>query len=324
MTIKAALHLIENSHRIALIAHVQPDGDAIGSCLALAETLKETGRIIDIYCQDEIPVFLHFLKGAVNIKKKNQDISTYDLGIAIDCSDEERMGTCIDIFKSAKNTMNIDHHISNTYFAMLNIVDHKAAATGEIVYKILRLLDNKKIIRKPVAEALYTAISADTGGFRYRNTTAESYRIAAELVECGIDVEYITDKLYKTNSIERIRLLEKALGSLTLYNNNQIAIISITQKDLAVTGAKEYEIENMVNYAKDIVGVKIGILMKEANDGSVRVSFRSKDEIDVSRLAEQYGGGGHKAAAGTTIRMSMERARDAILESAIELLREQI
>lgn len=318
MTIKAVLQQLNIARRIALIAHIQPDGDAIGSCLALAEALTETGKNIDVYCQDEIPVSLHFLKGAKQIKKDVHGISPYDLCISIDCSDEERMGSCFSIFQAAKHTMNIDHHVSNTKFAMSNYIDYKAAATGEIIFHILRLY--KSTFSIAIAEALYTAISTDTGGFRYRNTTAQSYRIAAELIECGIDVEYINNLLYKTNRIERIRLLERALNSLTLYENNQIAIISITQDDLTLTGAKEYEMENMVNYAKDIIGVRIGILLKEAKDGSVRVSLRSKDEIDVSQLAKHFGGGGHKAAAGASLKMSIDRAKYAILEIATKAL----
>ena len=214
--------------------------------------------------------------------------------------------------------MNIDHHISNTQFADINLVDTSAAATGEIIYRIGRELTG--YINKNTAEALYTAISTDTGNFSYGNTTSHSFRIAAKLIDCGVDIERITTILYKTNRVERIRLLGRALMSLQLHENNKIAIITITQEDLAITGAVESEIENMVNYAKDIIGVEIGILLKEMEDGTVRVSFRSKGKVDVSKLAGRFGGGGHHAASGASMSVDVNQAKKNILLAAREMI----
>lgn len=314
MSIESILPVLQQSKQIAVFTHIQPDGDAIGSCLALASVLYDMGISVDLYCQDEVPASLHFLQGIEHFQNKYNGDRQYDLSVAIDCSDEERMGLFSDIYPAGAHTINIDHHISNTLYAKTNLVDPRAAATGEIVYKLVRAFTNR--IDKYVAEALYTAISTDTGGFRFRNTTAQSYRIAADLVECGIDVEKITTLLYKTNRLERVRLLERALSSLTLYDNNRIAIITITQDDLLATGATESEIENIVNYAKDITGVELGILIKEMTDGTVRSSFRSKGEIDVSKLAGQFNGGGHKAAAGASLDMNVEQAKASIIEQA--------
>lgn len=318
MIIKAALQQLKQSEKIAIIAHVQPDGDAVGSSLALANILETAGKNVTLYCQDKVPALLEFLHGRKKFQNSVESGAQFDLSIAVDCSDEERMGTCSAVFRAGKNTMNIDHHISNTFYADVNLVDITAAATGEIVYRIGRKLTDN--IDKLTAEALYTAISTDTGSFCFRNTTAQSYRIASELIDCGINIERITTLLYKTNRIERVRLLAKALHSLELFEDNKIAIITITRKDLAATGAMESEMENMVNYAKDIAGVEIGILLKESEDGTVRISFRSKGKIDVSVLAGQFGGGGHQAAAGASLQMNIQQAGQEVLKAARKTL----
>ncbi len=310
MTINSALLQLRQSKNIAVIAHIQPDGDAIGSCLALADILETADKNVTLYCQDRVPANLEFLHGHSKFQDSAEN-GMFDLSIAVDCSDRDRMGTCFAVFQSGTNTLNIDHHVSNTLYADINLVDTVAAATGEIIYRIGRELTGN--IDKHTAEALYTAISTDTGSFCFSNTTAQSHRIASELIDCGIDTERITTLLYKTHRVERIRLLGKALHSLELFEKNKIAIITITQEDLVATGAMESEIENMVNYAKDIVGVEIGVLLKEAEDGTVRISFRSKGRIDVSKLAGQFGGGGHQAAAGASLQMNIHQAEKAIL-----------
>jgi len=319
MTFNTALHQLQQSEDIAIITHVQPDGDAIGSCLALADILERAGKKkVTLYCQDKVPALLEFLHGHQKFKNSLEDGQQFDLSIAVDCSDENRMGTCFAVFKAGKKSMNIDHHVSNTFYADTNLVDIKAAATGEIIYRIGKeLTDN---LGKHSAEALYTAISTDTGSFCFRNTTAQSYRIASELIEIGIDIERVTTLLYKTNRLERIRLLAKALSSLELFENNKIAVITITQRDLTSTGAMESEMENMVNYVKNIVGVEIGILLKEADDSTSKISLRSKGRIDVSLLAGQFGGGGHQAAAGASLPMDVEQARKEVLAAARKML----
>ncbi|MGI6141072.1 MAG: DHH family phosphoesterase [Caldicoprobacterales bacterium] len=318
MKINTVLRQLQQSRYIAVIAHIQPDGDTIGSCLALAEFLEAEGKKITLYCQDKVPSPLEFLNGYDKFRNSEEEVTAYDLSIAVDCSDIDRLGNCYEIFKAGKHTINIDHHKSNTLFADINLVDTNAAATGEIIYRIGRELTGH--INKYAAEALYTAISTDTGSFCYGNTTSNSYRIAAQLVDYGVDIERITTILYKRNRLERIRLLGRALNSLALYENNTIAIMAITREDLAATGAMESEIESMVNYAINIIGVEIGILLKEAEDGTIRISFRSKGRIDVSKLAGCFGGGGHHAAAGASMSVDIYQARKQILKAAHEIL----
>ncbi|HHY81068.1 MAG TPA: bifunctional oligoribonuclease/PAP phosphatase NrnA [Clostridiales bacterium] len=320
MTIKDVHLYLRQSERIALIAHIQPDGDTIGSCLALADILKAEGKSVDLYCQDNVPEALKFLQDSDQFLHCTGNEDAYDLAIAVDCSDKERMGTCSSVFDAGRHSINIDHHISNTMYAELNLVDTNAAATGEIIYALAKSL-NKQISRN-AAEALYAAISTDTGSFCFSSTTSRSYRIAADLLDCGIDAERITTLLYKSNRIERIRLLGRALNSLSLYENGKVALMIITREDLSASGALDSETENLVNYAKDIMGVELGILLKEAADGSIKASFRSKGNIDVSILAGRFNGGGHKAASGASIKMEMGKVKESILAAVHEMLKE--
>jgi phosphoesterase RecJ-like protein len=319
MTIDALLPFLKESNSIAVIAHIQPDGDTIGSCLALADALKSMGKSVSLFCQDDLPATLHFLAG-LEAFTKCSSAESFDLAVAVDCSDRERMGTCAAVFDNSRQTMNIDHHVSNTNYADINYVDSKSAAAGEIIYRITARLTGH--VSRHAAEALYTAINTDSGSFSFSSATSDTYRIAADLLDCGINVEEINTFLYKSNRIERIRMLAKALNTLTLYDNGKIAVMTVSREDVAEAGAAESDTENIVNYAKDIVGVELGILLKETADGIVKASFRSKDIIDASRLAGEFGGGGHVKAAGASISASLEEAKDQILAAVHTLYKE--
>ncbi len=311
MTIDTILSLLKEPVRIAVIAHVLPDGDTIGSCLALADMLRTDGKSVSLFCQDAPSATLGFLHGLTDFKREERMGQPFDLAIAVDCSDRERMGICSAAFRNSRNTMNIDHHPGNAYFAQANYVDPNASATGEIIYRIAVRMTGS--IGRHTAEALYTAISTDSGRFSFSNTTSDTYRIAAELVDCGINVERINDFLYQSYRVERIRLLSKALSSLVLYENGKVALMTISREDLHGAGAKDSDTENIVNYAKNIVGVQLGIFLREMPDGTTKVSFRSKGDTDVNKLAGLFGGGGHKKASGANITASLTEARDKIL-----------
>ena len=322
MTIDAVLPLMRKAGRIAVIAHILPDGDTVGSCLALADALRAGGKSVSLFCQDLPPATLHFLHGLADFKREDNGGVPFDLAIAVDCSDKERMGACSAVFDNSRQTMNIDHHISNTFYAGVNYVDPRAAATGEIIYRIAVRLTGQ--IEKHTAEALYTAISTDSGNFSFGSTTSDTYRIAADLLDCGIHVEEINNFLYKSHRVERIRLLSKALDSLTLYGDGRIALMSVSREDLLAAGAEDSDTENIVNYAKDIIGVELGILLREMPDGTTKASFRSKDAIDVNTLARQFGGGGHKKAAGANIAAGLKESRDKILAAVPAMFGELI
>lgn len=320
MITNTILPILDEAKNIAVIAHIHPDGDTIGSCLALADVLKKAGKSVTLYCQDTPPASLHFLHGLEEFQQNSNFNGLYDTAIAVDCSDKERMGAFSEVFDKSLQTINIDHHISNTLYAGVNWVDPKAAATGELIYHLSVGLGGQ--IGKNAAEALYTAINTDTGCFSFSSTTSETYRIAADLMECGINIEEINTNLYKSNRVERVRLLARALSSLELIDDGRIAVILISRKDILDTGADDSDTENIVNYAKDIIGVELGILLKESENGDTKASFRSKDTIDASKLAVQFGGGGHKKASGATLHMSLEEAKLHIIQTIHAIFRE--
>lgn len=316
----ALLSAIRKAETIALIAHIMPDGDTIGSCLALADGLASIGKKVNLYCQDNIPSVLDFLAGVDQFKSDIDAGVSYDLAIAVDCSDIERMGSCSVVFEKSGLTACIDHHVSNTGFAQINYIEVLAAATGEIVYLILSDLVPK--INKAAADAIYTAICTDTGSFAYSSTTSRTYRIAADMLDCGVETDKITTALYKTNSLEKIKLLAKTLNTLSLHENNKVAVLTMDYDTILSTGAKEFDSESIVNYAKEIKGVELGFLVKETSLGNSKVSFRSKDIVNVSKLAAKFGGGGHIRAAGASIHADTAAAKEMVLDEVSKLFKE--
>jgi len=315
------VQLITESSSIALITHVNPDGDAIGSTIALMHALDKIGKLVDVYCQDLVPSRLNFLTGVKRIKRPDQSTKNYDLAIALDCSDPERMGTCISIMGRAKRTANIDHHVSNTSYANINVVDEEAAATGEIVYHLITLLEIEP--NKSIAEALYTAIVSDTGRFSFSNTTPKTHRIIANLIEWGADVVELSNLLFNSHTLEWVRLLGQAINTLEIYHEGKVAIMHITQEMMNKTGASEEHSSGIIQYAKDIMGVELAALLREVDNSTIKVSLRSQSIIDVSLLAQEFGGGGHKRAAGCTINLPLIQAQKNLMKVIDSYFKEQ-
>lgn len=311
MEMISVIPLISNSSSIALLIHISPDGDAVGSSIALMHALEGMGKRVDIYCQDQAPRVFNFLDGIHRIRKPGDIQKKYDLAISLDCSDRERMGTCSAIMDKADNSANIDHHLSNTMYADINIVDDKASATGEMVVELISLLINT--IDKKIAQALYTAIVSDTGGFSFSNTTAKTHRAVALLIEAGVDVNDISTRLFKNHSIEWIRLLGETINSLEIHHNGKVAVMNITRQMLSNTGADEEQTSGIIQYAKDIYGVELAIVLREIDNSTTKASLRSQSLIDVSQLALKFGGGGHKRASGCTINMPIAKAEQSLM-----------
>lgn len=312
--------LICENKNIALVGHIMPDGDTIGSCLALGYALESQGKNVELFCQDEIPDNLCFLKGCD--KFHNEIISCnycFDLVIALDCSDPERLGIFYKLLETSNQTINIDHHISNTKFALVNWVDPTAAATCELVYELIKNLNIP--INMGIANAIYTGISTDTSNFSYSNTTSKTHIIAAELLETGVQPEEMSMNIYKNNSIERVKLISKAIDTIELHEDGCISTMEITRDMLIEVGVHEKESSGMVNYAKDIKGVELALLFKEQEDGQIKVSMRSKKIVDCNELASLFGGGGHARAAGCTINTTLYNAKKIVLEEAKSFLK---
>lgn len=312
----SVIEILKKGRQFAIVAHVMPDGDTIGSCLALMGVLKENGKYVDLYCQDNPPDNLKFLQGIHEFRKNMNVDAEYDAVICLDCSDEARLGECAGILGNAAHTINIDHHISNSKYADINIVDPGASSTAELIYSLIKKFSNT--ISLPVCEALYTGIVTDTGGFEFSNTTPAAHRIAAELVEYGVDVDRITRLIYKNIPLEKVRLLGIVLNSLEIYMDGKVAFLTVTrsmyQQAGFTTDNNDSSTEGMINFAIDINGVECAAMFRQIENNITKVGFRTKTEIDASALAARFGGGGHARAAGCTIEDDISSSKNLVLE----------
>ena len=306
--------LIQNSNVIILTAHVQPDGDCLGSMLALHHYLLALGKDVSMVLDDDIPVLYKFLPGQEMINKPAAKVLNADLLIVLDASDVERIGHVKEHVNAP--ILNIDHHLSNTKFADYWYIDTQSAATGEIILQLLTLLDAK--ITADMATCLYTAIATDCGFFRYANTSVQTMRSAADLMEYGAK-PYIISEYMETKSFDSILTLGKVLETLELHYHGKIATITILPNTLSNLDSSE----GFINYPRMIDGVEIAIMFKVMNDGMIRISFRSKT-VDVSKLALSFGGGGHARAAGCAIMGVIEDVTTEVLHTAIKHLSEKI
>lgn len=296
---------------IALFSHIRPDGDTLGSSLALYHILRDRGFECDCFCDSPIPDALKILPGCDSVNKA--PFGSYDMLISLDCADIKRLGKYAPDFVRHNNTVNIDHHMTNDHFAMVNIVQN-CGSTAEIVYKEVTGLSFP--IAKDAAICLYAGIITDTGNFMHSNTTAESLRISSKLVESGADTEFLARKLIKEMSVNKFELVRRCLNNIRFFNNGQISFICITMRDLSECGVPSYETEGIINYALNIQGVKIAVCITESSQNSFKVSLRSNDKIDVSRVAGRFGGGGHKQASGCVVNGVLEDVVDKLVFAA--------
>lgn len=309
---------IAASENIALLPHVSADGDALGSSLALALALVGMGKKISILLEEEIPYIYGFLPwnglAAVYIKMAR----LYDMAVAIDCGDVDRLGIRKEVFDSAKITGNIDHHPTNTAFAAHNYLDASSSATGEIIYRLLGLLGQKA--GKEIATCLYVAITTDTGGFRYSNTTHATHIIAAELIKAGVDVAGVSQKVFDSVSYEKVKLTAEAINSLELFENGKVAVMTVPGELIRKTGAREEDCDGIINTARNIRGVEVAAMLRQSDQGNIKVNLRSNSFVDVSAIAGKYTGGGHKRAAGFTTHGALDKVKNNLLKDIREVL----
>ena len=314
----AIREILTENKKIALVGHIMPDGDTTGSCLALGYALESMGKDVYLFCQDAIPYNLCFLDGSEKFHRELLPKNVgFDVVIALDCSDPERMGEFQCLLELGGRTINIDHHISNTNFAHINWVSTEAAATCELVYELIAYMNIPMDIN--IANSLYTGLSTDTGNFSFSNTTSKTHNIAAELIDLGVSPDEISNSVYKDNSLERVKLIAKVIDTIELHENGQISTIEMTNDMLLEVGADQKESSGMVDYAKDIRGVELALLFKEQEDDQIKVSMRSKRNVDCSALAQIFGGGGHARAAGCTVDTTLYNAKIIVLEEARRL-----
>ena len=310
-------NLINDSMHIALAVHTNPDGDAIGACTALALVLEKMGKKPIILMKD-IPDKYNFIHGKELIYDEYPDNLPLELFIALDCGDKERIGEYISIFDTAKITINIDHHITNPKSADYNLVNSNASSTCEIIYELIK--DWGLSLDKEIASSLYTGIAFDTGGFKHNNTSSFTHKIIADLLTYNINFTDIMNKLFFSRSLSATKLLAYALNKMELYQNNQLSICTLDKKELEKFDAKNFDTEGIISFMKNTEGVLIACLLYEKSENEIKVSFRSSDNIDISVIAQIFGGGGHKKAAGCTINKTIIEAKDEVINTILKEL----
>ncbi len=313
------IHALQSYKRIMIGTHSRPDGDAVGSVLALARVLgKNPGQEV-VACVDQLPPGLAFLPGTDRLTlwpAVPEDFQP-EVFVALDCGSAARLGDGYPYFVSARLRINIDHHISNDFYGDYNLIDPDAAATGEIIYFLLK--EMKVPLSIQTAACLYAAIATDTGSFRFTNTTATTHRIAAELHETGLDCFALSQQLFDTRTPQEIRLLAAVLGTFDLALDGRVAILTIRQTMLDDHDILDAEAENYAGYARSVLGVQVAVLLREQAD-VVRVSLRSRDSTDVNAIAQLFGGGGHQKASGAVIRGTLEEVKERVLQTVADFL----
>lgn len=306
--LKKALDLYDN---ILISAHVNPDGDAVGSTTALAWALKKIGKNV-IVLLEECGDKYDFLKASEIIKHNTEDIeiSKSFLFIALDCGDKERLGDFTEEFDNAAETVNIDHHMSNTEFAKYNYVYDKSS-TCEIIYEILKELEIE--LDGAIAKSLYMGILTDTGGFRHSNTTSRTHEVAAELLKENFSHTELYEELFSNTAYEAMKILGRALEKMELFFDGQVSFSCITTKDMEELGADSTHLGIVIDKLKSIKGVRVAIFLSERGDGEIKLSMRADGTVDICKIAVEFGGGGHFRACGCSIFDSIENAKTIIL-----------
>lgn len=282
-----------------LIAHVSPDGDTLGSTAALLMALEKSGKKVIAACDGEVPDKLSFLKEYCNfLKPEEVEDREYSCVVSVDVADLLRLGRLEQVFSNrAKSTIDIDHHPTNTHFGKTCYVEEKSS-TGEI---ILELIENMQVeVDWRMANALYTAVSTDTGNFIYSSVSAATLKAAARLREYGADIPMLCGRIYAERSLGATKIIGRGIQSIELFANGKIAALKIFLRDIKECGALREDTEALINYAREIKGVEVAIFVNEQEGQKAKVSLRSNKYVDVAEFAKSFGGGGHVHAAGYT------------------------
>ena len=316
MTLSQIAKFILESKKIGITYHVSPDGDAVGSVLALFNALKSLNKDCYIISKDTLSENLKFLKGSDEITGEiTEPVDETDIVVVLDCGNLERVSANLKEFTGT--IVNIDHHLSNDKYGDVNYIDSNAAATAEIVFELLNLMgisfEKENSVIKDIGTCMYTSIVTDTGAYRHSNVTERTHKISATLKKIGVDNTFIYQSLFDNKDFSRIKLIGKALSNMQLILNGKVALLEIDKNFTADLGIDIGDTSDIISYGLQIKGVEVTLLLKEVEDG-VKASLRSKSYVDVRKIAEVFGGGGHIRASGIKIKnMSMEEAKYEIL-----------
>lgn len=306
---------INRAESIGIFTHMDPDGDAIGSSLGLYLGLKQLKKEVDIIA-DEYSRCFNFLPCRDEVKGSGK--KKYDVAIALDCANKERLFDPKGSFDNSDVSIAIDHHNSNTYFARYNYVEGNSPAACKTLIKILKRLNIS--INLEIGTCLMAGIITDSGGFRYNTVDDETFEFAANMLDVGVNISDIYYRTFDVKTKAQFELSTIATSRLEFYSNDRIALTYVTREDLEKVGAKTGDHEGIVNVGRNIEGVDVSIFLREDDDGTYKVSLRSNDNVNVSDIAEVFGGGGHDRAAGCSIKLSLESAIKRLVKETVKKL----
>lgn len=303
---------IRSSHRFLIASHENPEGDAIGSIVALGLALKDLGKEVLVLNQDPTPEALSFLPGVEEIVHRVPADGSFDVAFALDCGDKKRLGGEFTKAQKIRKVINIDHHISNSHFGDINLVDPEASATCEIIFDLLRVLSVP--VSPGIAENIYAGILTDTGSFHYSNTSPKTFAVARMCLLAGVEPWKVAEKVYENQPLPRLRLLSLILKTLEVVEGGRISWVWVTRQMMEETGATKDMTEDFINLPRSLKGVEVALLLREVSPVQYRVSLRSRGGVDVARIALAFQGGGHPNAAGCTVEGTLSEVKSKVLE----------
>jgi phosphoesterase RecJ-like protein len=317
------VHLAETLRRcqkILVSAHKNPDGDALGSQLALMLALEKLSKTVTAHNLDPVPEIYRFLPHAHRIKTGLPVKGRYDAYIVVD-ADPPRAGLFNEKYP-ADILINIDHHVTNSHEWPLTWLDPDAAACGEMIYNLIRELG--VTIDRDIALCLYTAIFTDTGSFRYSNTSPSSMKIAAAMLEAGADPWIVTENVYESFAYRRLKLLGQVLTGMERSEDGRVAWVVITEELYRQTGTTAEDTDSFINFVRSVKGVEVAVLFRQTEESQYKLSLRSKGRVDLSVLAQSFGGGGHKNAAGGIMNGALEDVKRTVVNSVVKAVNAQL
>ncbi len=310
--------LVQQSRKVLVVSHIDPDGDAVGTQLAFGKYLSDMGKDVCMVRDSAIPGKYNFLPQVDHIRPAASLAPefTIDTAVILECPQVERIGSPHRFIQDDTRIINIDHHRNGVELGDVNWIDVNASSVGEMVYEYF--LHVGYSINPAVAQQLYTAILTDTGRFRYSSTSPRTMSIAGELIRAGANPRKICDNVYYNLRPSAVKLLGKVLNGIEFYQNNRFCLLTLTNEMLTDTGADSSESEGLADFTLFNQGVRAGALLKEIDDCNTKVSLRSNNGLDVARIAAMYGGGGHINAAGCVIPLSLDKAKEELIRHLTE------
>ena len=307
--------LLDRSQHIVCMAHKDADADSLGSALGFAASLRAMGKTPHPVVPDPVPFLLRWMPGFVTIERDPEQI---DAVFTFDCATPARFGERRSLLESGLPVVNVDHHLSNSRYGTINLVEPEASASGQVVYRLLSALDAP--IPPEAATNLYAALLTDTGSFRHENTNEKALRLAADLVALGADPVFVALKAYKSNAVSALRIEGLAVAALRSELDGRLVWSEVTQDMLRTAGADMQEADGVIDLLQSIDGIKVAILFKQIAEGMTKISVRSRDEFDATAVCTPFGGGGHFRAAGAELPVPLAEAERQVLPLARQLL----